>query len=42
LTGKVFINIFSCKPFDAADAESFCAQFFKAGAVNNSTVIERD
>lgn len=42
LTGKVFINIFSCKPFDTAGAEAFCAEFFKAGSIRNSVVIERD
>ena len=42
MTGKVFINIFSCKAFDAADAESFCAEFFRAESVRNSVVIERD
>lgn len=42
MTGKVFVNIFSCKAFDAADAEEFCAGFFKAETVRNRTVIERD
>ncbi len=42
MTEKVFINIFSCKQFDVADAESFCAEFFKAGSVRKSVVIERD
>ena len=42
MTGKVFINIFSCKTFDAADAKLFCTQFFKAKSVRNSKVIERD
>jgi len=42
LTGKVFINVFSCKTFDAADAESFCAEFFRAESVRNRVVIERD
>jgi len=42
LLRKVFINIFSCKPFDAGDAEAFCVEFFKAESVANSVVIERD
>ena len=42
LTGKVFVNVFSCKSFDAADAEAFCADFFKAESVRNSVVIERE
>ena len=42
MTGKVFINIFSCKAFDVADAESFCAEFFKAEFVRNRVVVERD
>jgi len=42
LLGKVFINIFSCKPFDAAEAEAFCARFFRAKSIANSRVIERD
>ena len=42
LTGKVFVNIFSCKTFDSADIESFCVEFFKAESVGNRVVIERD
>ena len=42
LLGKVFINVFSCKPFDAAAAEAFCVEFFRAESVANSLVIERD
>jgi len=42
LTGKVFLNVFSCKAFDVADTESFCVEFFKAESVGNRVVIERD
>jgi len=42
LTGKVFVNIFSCKSFDSADTESFCVEFFKAASIGNKTVIERN
>lgn len=42
LTGKVFVNVFSCKAFDAADAESFCVEFFRAESVANRAVIERN
>ena len=42
LLGKVFINIFSCKSFDASDVGAFCAEFFKAETVANSLVIKRD
>jgi S-adenosylmethionine/arginine decarboxylase-like enzyme len=42
LTGKVFVNIFSCKEFNSADTELFCVEFFKAESVGNRVVIERD
>lgn len=42
LTGKVFVNVFSCKSFDAADAGKFCAAFFGAAAIRNSVVLARD
>lgn len=41
LLGKVFINIFSCKEFDAKAAEAFCVEFFKAKCVS-STYLRRN
>ena len=29
-TNKVYLNVFSCKEFDPADAAAFCRKFFKA------------
>ncbi len=40
LLGKVFVNIFSCKGFDHAEAERFCADFFK-GRVAKRLSTER-
>ena len=37
----VFINIFSCKDFDASNAADFTAFYF-SGNVKNHTTIERD
>ena len=42
LTGKVFINVFSCKRFDAAKTEAFCVEFFRADSVGTRLVLERD
>jgi S-adenosylmethionine/arginine decarboxylase-like enzyme len=36
----VYVNIFSCKPFDPAAAEKFTKEWFLAGSVK-STFIER-
>lgn len=33
--GQVFINIFSCKPFNPGDAQAFTEQFFKAKKCRN-------
>lgn len=41
MLGKVFINIFSCKDFNAEDAEIFCAAFFQVTQVRTSMVVER-
>lgn len=37
---RVYINLFSCKPFDASDALKFTAEYF-SGTVANSTFLER-
>jgi len=38
---KVFLNIFSCKPFDDEVASDFCEKWLK-GKVNNRTVVIRE
>ena len=38
LTGQVFINIFSCKPFDVDEARGFCVAFFKAKSVRHLSI----
>lgn len=38
---SVYINIFSCAPFDPKEAEEFCKKFFKAQSVK-STLLQRD
>jgi len=40
LLGNVYINIFSCKEFDADVATKFSAEWFK-GKIVNSVVVER-
>ena len=40
IPGAVYVNIFSCKPFDAAAATSFTAAWFR-GSVAKSTLVER-
>jgi S-adenosylmethionine decarboxylase len=40
LLGNVYINIFSCKDYDAQVAEKFSKEWFK-GQVVKSTIIER-
>ncbi len=40
LTGRVYLNIFSCKEFDVREALRFCAEFFD-GEVVNSTLVRR-
>ena len=42
LTGKVFVNVFSCKTLDSADTEAFCVEFFRAESVANRALIKRD
>ena len=41
LLAKVFINIFSCKPFDTAAAEAFCVEFFNADTIATSLFTPR-
>jgi S-adenosylmethionine/arginine decarboxylase-like enzyme len=40
LLGAVYVNIFSCKPFDPTVAEKFVAQWF-SGQVARATFVER-
>ncbi len=40
LLEKVYVNIFSCKPYDAGLAAQFTEQWF-GGKIRNSTFIER-
>jgi len=40
LLGKVFINLFSCKDFDATEATAFCASWF-CGNVTKQTILGR-
>lgn len=37
---RVYLNLFSCKPFDHDLAAEFCKDYFK-GEIVNQTVIER-
>ncbi len=41
LTGKVFINVFSCKDFNEAKAKVFCVEFFE-GTISGMVVIARE
>ena len=38
---RIYLNIFSCKDFDAYEAEGVATKFFK-GVVTNHTVVIRD
>jgi S-adenosylmethionine/arginine decarboxylase-like enzyme len=38
LLGAVYVNIFSCKPYDPGAAEGFARQWFRASEVNSSFV----
>ena len=38
-TGAVYINIFSCKPYDMEKAEEFTKVFFKAKRINSRFII---
>ncbi|MBM93509.1 MAG: S-adenosylmethionine decarboxylase [Legionellales bacterium] len=40
-TAAAYIDIFSCKAFDAATAADFCQTFFKAEAVNVQALTRR-
>ena len=40
MTGQIFINVFSCKEFDADEAASFCAAHFSA-EIGDKTVVVR-
>ena len=40
IMGNVYLNIFSCKDFDAKKATNFCRKFFEGKAVK-ATVIDR-
>ena len=39
LWNSVYINIFSCKPFDAKKARGFTRKFFKAKKIKNRLLI---
>ncbi len=36
---RAFVDIFSCKKFDADAAKAFSREFFKAGKVNCTTIL---
>lgn len=36
---SVYLNIFSCKAFDASDASRFCREFWSAQAVKETLVV---
>jgi len=36
---SVYLNIFSCKPFDKDDALEFCKEYFKARRVRNRFIV---
>lgn len=38
LLEAVYLNIFSCKPFDQSETASFCAKFWAAGSVEATTI----
>jgi S-adenosylmethionine/arginine decarboxylase-like enzyme len=39
LLGAVYLNIFSCKPFDAVAATEFSRQWFRATEVRSSSLV---
>lgn len=41
LLGNVYVNIFSCKEFDANEATAFCAAFFGGCLVNRQEIVRR-
>lgn len=41
LWNAAYINIFSCKDFDAAAATEFTRQFFRAGSVNQRILVRK-
>ena len=40
-TGSIYLNIFSCKPFDPADAAAFCTKYFGAQKVVKRWVVRK-
>ena len=40
-TNKAYLNIFSCKEFDPADAAEFCRKFFKAKGNRRHYIIRK-
>ena len=40
-TNKVYLNVFSCKEFDPADAAEFCRKFFKAKGNHRRCIIRK-
>jgi S-adenosylmethionine/arginine decarboxylase-like enzyme len=40
-TNKVYLNVFSCKEFDPADAAAFCRKFFKAKGNHRRYIIRK-
>jgi S-adenosylmethionine decarboxylase len=40
-SNKVYLNIFSCKEFDPADAAEFCRKFFKAKGNRRRYIIRK-
>lgn len=41
LMKAVYVNIFSCKPFDTDDASRFTARWFKSADWNSTVVVRR-
>ncbi len=41
LLGRVYVNIFSCKEFNAYDAKAYTQDFFEVGRISERTVIRR-
>ncbi len=41
LLGTVYLNLFSCKDFDDAEAAEFVRSWFD-GVINHATIVERD
>lgn len=41
LLGNVYVNIFSCKEFDANDATSFCIAFFGGCLIQRQEIVRQ-